>query len=433
MTTTEQRLFYCKQRGKSAKALKRTSTSSIDFIMQRKGAIRTFFAFLLITIPVFSGSTAYSQGTTLREKFRLELEAVHKKFKFPGATAAFILPNGKAEVVSAGLADIERKLPMLPETRMLAASIGKTFVGATVLALVLQESLELDKPISTWLGDKTWFSRLPNSNGITLYQLLTHTSGIPNHVESEKFALDFKKGIFSTDDPILPEKLIKYILDQPALFKPGKAWYYSDTGYLLAGLIIESQTGRNLYEEIKRRFLAPLHLELTTPSNRRYIPGLAAGYIDTDNAFGLPAKTIVKPGIMAWNPAVEWAGGGFVSNSKDLVVWGKKLFEGNAMKGSYLGRLLHAVPVDKNMPGVEYGIATGIHRQGPFGPSYGHGGWIPGYVSSLRYYPLHKIAVAFQINTDTGIVDDSTPVVEEMEERLTRIIISALNEISLQK
>lgn len=433
MKTTKQHFFCCKHSRKSAKALKRISTCSIHFITQQAGAIYTFFILLLITIPLFFGSTAYSQGTALKDQFRLELDAVHKKYKFPGATAAFILPNGKAEVVSVGLADIESRSPMLPESRMLAASIGKTFVGATILALVLQDSLDLDKPISAWLGDKPWFSRLPNSNDITLYQLLTHTSGIPNHVESEKFALDFKKGKFSTDALIPPESLIEYVLDQPALFKPGKAWHYSDTGYLIVGFIIESLTGRSLYVEIEQLFLAPLHLNLTTPSNRRNLPGLAAGYIDTSNIFGLPAKTIIKPGIMAWNPAVEWAGGGFVSNSKDLVIWGKNLYEGNAMEGDYLDLLLHAVKVDENMPGVEYGIAIGIHRQGSFGPSYGHGGWIPGYVSSLRYYPKYKIAVAFQINTDIGIVDDSTPIVEEMEQRLSQIIISALNENSKQK
>ncbi|MBL4903378.1 MAG: serine hydrolase, partial [Desulfocapsa sp.] len=73
----------------------------------------------------------------------------------------------------------------------------------------------------------------------------------------------------------------------------------------------------------------------------------------------------------------------------------------------------------------QYGAGVGIYRTGRFGPVYGHGGWIPGYSSSLRYYPDYGIAIAFQLNTDIGIVDDTTTVIREMEARLAEIAISA--------
>jgi D-alanyl-D-alanine carboxypeptidase len=109
------------------------------------------------------------------------------------------------------------------------------------------------------------------------------------------------------------------------------------------------------------------------------------------------------------------------------VIWGKKLFEADAMDAEYLNELLNAVSVDREHPGVEYGIGVGIHRTSPLGPCYGHGGWMPGYVSSLRYYPQHRIAIAFQINTDRGIADDSTPVVDELEMNLAQIVVHAQN------
>lgn len=155
--------------------------------------------------------------------------------------------------------------------------------------------------------------------------------------------------------------------------------------------------------------------------------------MDTSTAPTPLATTTLKNGALAWDAAIEGAGGGFVSNSKDLVIWGKALFEGNAMKGDYLGELLHSVPISSDIPGVEYGIAVGIHRNGPHGLRYGHGGWIPGYVSSLRYYPRYRIAIAFQINTDVGIVDDSTPLVEELEEQLSRLIIDSQATRSLKE
>ena len=307
---------------------------------------------------------------------------------------------------------------------MLAASIGKTFVGALVLALVEEGKLQLDNVISTWLGDRPWFSRLPNHGEITLRQLLTHSAGIPNHVEMEGFKNAFAKNRNADANPLPPDSLIAFVLDQPPLFKPDQGWHYSDTGYILVGLIIEAVTGGDYYEQVRQRFLRPLQLTLTTPSDRLELPGLAAGYMAADNAFGMPSKTTIRPGVMAWHPGIEWTGGGFVSNPKDLVVWAKALFEGRALAGNYLEELLKSVPLSQDDPDNRYGIAVAIREKGPLGPTLGHGGWIPGYCSSLRYYPNHGIAISFQINTDIGVIDHSTNLIPDMEIRLAKVIIA---------
>ena len=368
----------------------------------------------------------FSSSLDLKAQFKSELESLQSQYRFPGATAAYILPDGNVEVLSVGMADVELEIPMTPESRMLAASIGKTFVGATILALVQKGKVNLDDPISKWLGNRPWFSRLPNHKTITVRQLLNHTSGIANHVDEEGFIQAFQEKWQTSSNPFSPEDLIAFVLNKPPLFKAGEGWYYSDTGYLLLGLIIERVTGHSYYEEVTRRFLEPLHLTLTTPSDRLELPGLAAGYMAEENAFGLPAKTIVNPGIMAWHPGLEWTGGGFVSNSKDLVVWAKALFEGRAIEGSYLDDLLQSVLISNDDPDTQYGMAVAIHENGSLGPTYGHGGWIPGYSSSLRYYPNYGIAIAFQINTDIGIVDHSTQVIEDMENRLARVIVAGV-------
>ncbi|MBD3293001.1 MAG: serine hydrolase [Armatimonadia bacterium] len=379
---------------------------------------------MLIAAPSLVDGPVEAQ--VLKQEFQAEVDALHSEYDFPGATAAYALPGGETEVVATGFADVEHQIRMTPEARMLAASIGKTFVAATALSLVREGTLSLDAPISQWLGEREWFSRLPNHDTITLRQLLNHTSGIPNHVESRAFTEAFAEGWRSYSNPFTPRRLIEFVLDRPALFEPGHGWTYSDTGYILVGLIIEASTGQSYYDEVRRRFLDPLHLDLTSPSDRFELSGLATGYMTPENALGLPSRTTTRPGVLVWHPGVEWTGGGLVSNSQDLVVWAKALFEGKAMDGPYTEALLNAVPIDSNAPDIQYGLGVGIHRTGPAGPTYGHGGWIPGYTSSLRYYPDHRIAVAFQINTDIGIVDDSTPVVEEMETRLARLVLEAL-------
>ncbi len=113
-----------------------------------------------------------------------------------------------------------------------------------------------------------------------------------------------------------------------------------------------------------------------------------------------------------------------VSNPKDLVVWAKALYEGQAIKGNYLEDLLKSVPVSNDYPDTQYGIAVAIHKNDSLGTTYGHGGWIPGYCSSLRYYSKYGVAIAFQINTDIGIMDSSTPVIEEMEIRLAKVVMA---------
>jgi D-alanyl-D-alanine carboxypeptidase len=382
--------------------------------------------FLLVIVSVaLSGQTSEKElNCTLPENFQSTLDDLQKQYGFPGATAAYVLPNGIVVTAATGLADIEYGKPMASESRMLSASIGKTFVGATAIALSTEGLLDLDAPISRWLGNSKWFHRLPNHNEITLRHLLTHSSGLPNHVHMESFANEVSIQWHTKNNPFSPEDLIEFVLDSEPLFEAGKDWGYTDTGYILIGLIVEEATGRSLWDEITDRFLTPLSLTLTGPSDRCSLPGMAAGYMDANNPFGFPQKTTNADGTMAWHPGFEWAGGGLVSNSRDLAQWGWLLFSGHAMSCSYMDILLNSFPISKESDDIQYGAGVAIYRSGAFGKVYGHGGWIPGYSSSLRYYPDYGISIAFQINTDIGIVDNSTPVIQEMELRLAEIVIS---------
>jgi D-alanyl-D-alanine carboxypeptidase len=367
------------------------------------------------------------RAEALSERFQSELEALHAELNFPGATAAYVLPDGTSGTAATGLSDVERRLPMTARSRMLAASIGKTFVGAEVLALAQQGSLGLDDPVAKWLGTRSWYSRLPNGGQITIRHLLNHTAGLPDHVYDEAFAKAVAQRWQEPGNPFPPEALVEFILDKEPLNEPGEAFHYSDTGYILLGLVIEEAAGRSFYEEVEERFLGPLKLDQTTPSNRRELEGLAAGYTEPDGqlgSLGLPPKSTTAPGVMAWNPALEWTGGGFVSTSRDLALWAKALYEGKAMPGDYLGELFRSVQV---VPGeASYGAGVGIYENTPLGPVYGHGGVIPGYTSSMRYYPDYRFAVAFQVNTDV----DRDGFAEAVQNRLAMLVAESLKRSS---
>ncbi len=381
--------------------------------------VRSIAALILLTADC---RIAAAGPPALDAKFQAELDSLRTDFKFPGATAAYVLPDGKFGSAATGLADIEANKPMTINSRMLPASIGKTFVAATVLALAQERVVRLDDPISKWLGDRPWFSRLASSSFITLRQLLTHSSGLPDHVSSEDFARDVARRWSEPGNPFPPESLVAYILDKPALFEPGHGFAYTDTGYILLGLIIEKATGHTYFDEVTRRFLKPLYLNLTTPASSRNLPDLASGYMPKENPLGLPVKTTTAQGFMTYNPIEEWTGGGLVSNSRDLAMWAKNLYEGRAMKRPYLKDLFHAgsrSPADQNR---SYGAGVYIDAKTPFGTSYGHSGWIPGYTSDLRYYKDYRVSIAVQINTDGGIADNPK-VAAAIRERLAKVVV----------
>jgi D-alanyl-D-alanine carboxypeptidase len=352
-----------------------------------------------------------------------ELDRVRTEFGFPGMTAAYLLGDGTGGAAASGMADVEAGVPMTKHSRMLAASIGKSFVAALTVALALEKRLTLDEPVSRWLGTRDWFDRLPNHESITLRHLLTHSAGLPDHVHMNAFAAALANTRQVPDNPFPPERLVAFVLDKPALFSPGQGWAYSDTGYILVGLIVETVTGHSLFDELCKRFLLPLELSDTTPADRRDLDGLAAGYMSPDNVFNLPAKTFDRHGRLQWHPAVEWAGGGLVSTSPDLARWGAALFTGEAMAGDYLPELLSSVPINPDSADYQYGIGVAIATNGRFGPVYGHAGWIPGYTSSLRHYPEIGVTIAFQINTDIGIIDSDAGVLRIIEERLAQLFI----------
>lgn len=229
-------------------------------------------------------------GTDLSAGLAATLEDFRARHGLPGATAAITLPDGTLVTAAIGLADVEYAHRMTPETPMLAASIGKTFVAATVLALESESRLRQADLLADHLGDRPWFSALPNAESITIGQLLRHRAGVPDHVHLPAFQAAWAE-IAAGEAAFSPEELVSFLVGQEPLFEAGSGWAYSDTGYVLLGLVIEAATGRLYHEVVRERFLDPLALTGTFPSNRRNLPGIAVGYTVPGNPFGLPVRT----------------------------------------------------------------------------------------------------------------------------------------------
>ncbi|TAJ68855.1 MAG: class A beta-lactamase-related serine hydrolase [Phenylobacterium sp.] len=352
--------------------------------------------------------------------FQAALETSRQEIGFPGATAGFVLPDGRSGMVAVGVSDKATGRPMTPQDRMMSGSTGKTYVSATALALARQGRLDLDAPITRYLGHPDWMTGLPNMDRITMRQLLGHTSGLRDHVNSPTFGLTLMK--LAQSDPekaLTAQQCIGFLKGQTALFEPGHGYAYSDTGYLIAGLVIEAAAKQPFYDLARRLFWDPLGLTLTAPADQRRIPGLTQGYPVWPSGAPLPDTIAVAPGRLRWNPASEWTGGGVVTNAHDAARWAAALYGGKAMLGDYLPEMLRGVPIREGSPKT-YGLGVSTAPT-PYGTLYGHSGYYPGYRSDLAYFPDLKIAVAFQINTETGVREAA--VLDAIRNRLVAALV----------
>ncbi len=355
------------------------------------------------------------------QKFNSLVDQLVNTHNLPGMTAAYHLTDDTEGSFAAGYADVESNKKMTVETKMLAASIGKTLVGLTTIYLKQNGKLSLQDNLRTHLGQKRWFNLIVDSDSIVLTHLLNHTSGVADYVHTDEFLAQFNSRAKEDADMFTTEELIGYGLEQVKQGGGVGQWAYSDTGYLIVGLIIESASGGDFFDLVDRVFIKPNNLRNTTPSNSRLIKNLASGYTPKNNPFGLPQKTNDAAGRLLWNPSFEWTGGGFASTSEDLARLGAKVFGGNALNEPYLDDLIYNA-TETGSPDLSYGLGVAIRKSDVFGKIYGHSGWIPGYVSSLRYYETAKVAVSFQVNSD--IPFENSDLLQNIEETFARIFFS---------
>ena len=322
------------------------------------------------------------------------LEEGRQQHGFPGACLAFVLPSGETGAVAVGYADEQENQPLDASSRMFSGSIGKTYVAAVALQLVDAGKLELDQNISEYLGKEDWFSRLPSAEGITLRMLLSHQSGIPEHVWLPQFQRDLDADPYKVWKP---EELVAYILEADPLFPPGEGWSYADTNYILVGLILEKVTGQSWYQLLHDRLLEPLQLQDTLASDRPDLPGLVNGFT---TGTGFHEGPTLSGGKYFANPQFEWCGGGVASTTLDLARWCRMLFAGGVIPESLRVEHITGGPESRRIRG-RYGlgvIITGTRH----GTAYGHSGIMPGYLSQMAYYPGLDLAVAIQFNSDNS-------------------------------
>ncbi len=263
-----------------------------------------------------------------------------------------------------GVAEFGTTKPVPTDGRFRAGSITKTFVSTVVLQLVGEGEVALDEPIGSYLP-----GLLPDGDKITVRNLLQHTSGLYNYTSA--LPLDpagFETIRFKHWDP---RDLVALATAKPLDFPPGTQWKYSNTNYVVAGLLIEKITGRPYAKAVEQRILRPLGLHGTSlPGDRVDVPGPHAhGYYTVDG------KVV---DITRLNPSAAYSAGEIVATTADLDRFIDALLDGRLLRPAELAELTKALPFTG-------GYGLGIEaNQLPCGVTvYGHSGGIPGYSSFM--------------------------------------------------
>lgn len=315
--------------------------------------------------------------------------------KAPGINFSIIYANGEQQDFSSGYADMEKNEKMTPAHVMFSGSIGKTYAIAVIAQLADEGLIDLNKKFIDYFPDVEWLKNLANIDDFTILQLMQHRSGLPRYA--------FKEGVWDVvfDEPEKVwtyEDRLSYVFGDPAVHPAGEGFAYSDTGYLLLGMLIERITGKDFYEAIQEKVIDPLELEQTYAADKRAFPNNANTY-SKEELFHHPGPVFID-GICKFNPQMENAGGGFVNSTSDLAKWGRLYYEGAPFSDT-MKTVIQTISPDGANVYEGWNCGAGIFiLETRYGLAYGHTGLMVGTRSIMLHFPDHNITAAMQMNTD---------------------------------
>jgi len=327
----------------------------------------------LVVVVLLAGTCVAQDGAARMEQV-VQYYVSQKQFM-----GAVLVARGNDILFSKGygFANLEWDVPDSPSTKFRLGSVTKQFTAASILLLEERGKLKVDDPVKKHLPDAP-----PAWDKVTLFHLLTHTSGIPSFTGFPDYQ--------STETVASPvEKTVARFRDKPLEFQPGEKWNYSNSGYVLLGYLIEKISGQSYDKFVQENIFTPLGMTSSGyDSNTAIIRHRAAGYTPSPSG---PVNT----GFI--HMSIPHAAGALYSTTEDLVRWEQGLFG---------GKLLSAASLEKMTTPFKDDYAFGLGVRTVKGHKViSHGGGIEGFNTLLAYYPDDKMTVVVLANLNGSAPD----------------------------
>lgn len=350
------------------------------FQASRALALTLLSALVAVTASAADVKTPEPFPAAKRAAVDAALAGAFKASNAPGVVVGIWIPGEGSYVVTRGVADSGTKQPMRVDDHFRIGSITKTFTATLLLILADEKALGLDDPVSKYAA---W---VPDGDSITLRMLADMTAGLHSYTEDDAWVntmLGDLKRVWA------PRELVDVGIKSPPDFAPGKGWHYSNTNYVLLGMILEQVAGRKIQASFAEKLFKPLKLTQTS-----WPVGVA---LPTPYAHGTTLQSLDGKVSDAThrNPSWAFTAGELVSTMADLRTWVTSYATGSLVSPEMQKQRLTWMTMPPNSPERAYGIGVGIDRGW-----IGHTGELPGYNCAAYYLPEKKAVMVVMVNTD---------------------------------
>ena len=363
----------------------------------------------------FLSISAYAQQISKADELFVD-SIMNASYKHD-APGAVILISKKGEPIfrkAYGLANMELNIPNKPENIFSIGSISKQFTSVCILKLAQEGKLSLQDDIKKYLSEY-------NSHGrhITIENLLNQTSGITSYTEMKGY---FLKSMIDQSE----EEMINFFMNDSLLFEPGTDWSYSNSNYILAGIIIEKVSGKPLTEFYTQNIFTPLEMSNTSVgSHDTIIANAASGYRSADAGKYKPAVYESR----SWDLGC----GGIISCVDDMLKWDNALYTDKIVKQEWLKKAWNPFLLP-NGKETNYGLGWGISNYNGL-QIIQHSGAIPGFMSDGFRIPSQQLYISILTNNEAvGPWDISTDVAMRLTgQKITKSTIVKINKKDLNE
>ncbi len=334
------------------------------------------------------------------------LDSLRAAYNPIGLSAALALPDGSLWEGATGINSTAPGDSLHPGLLLGIGSVSKNLLAATVLRLAEDGLLSLEDSLGRWVPSS------PNVNGsISLRRLLNHTSGIANYTDNPAFWGQVNANLGMA---ISPSFILQNFVGAP-LFAPGASWSYSNTNYLLLGLVVEAVAEAPFHEAMRGQLLDPEGLgtafllpqeNAPQPLSHMWVDINGDGVPDNFTGISLPLTAIFTG---------AWAAGAYCSNAADMAVWIKRLMEGEVLQPASLAEMMTGQQVT---PAMRYGL--GLYRLNVQGRAWwGHDGYLF-YQALVLYQP--ELGIGMALLSNDGEFEEMGPVFLELAEVYERYL-----------